>query len=206
MILFGTHAVPSTFSTGEFFCPHCEKRTSYEHKMLRKYFHVWYIPLIPLEFVGGYIECKKCGNTFSLEVISYNPKEETERFYADFKRILRRVMVYMILAEGNATNTEMQTIRSLYSGATGEEISKSDVELEVKQMRTSRSDVEIDLLDFERALSPIGKELLVKAAFHVAVADGPLVEREVALLNTIGDALGIPSNEMRNLLQRLFSP
>jgi hypothetical protein len=60
LIIFGTKGVTSTVSTGDFQCPACGARAPYEHKRVRRYFTLYWIPLIPLDTLGEFVQCLSC--------------------------------------------------------------------------------------------------------------------------------------------------
>lgn len=74
LIIFGTKGVTSTVGSGPFWCPSCNMQQYYQHKKVRRYFTLYWIPLIPLDTLGEYIECGTCGGTFQQQVLSYNPQ------------------------------------------------------------------------------------------------------------------------------------
>ena len=54
MIIFGTKATRKLLDKGSFDCPQCNQTTNFEKRRARKWFHLYFIPIIPLEtFPGG---------------------------------------------------------------------------------------------------------------------------------------------------------
>jgi hypothetical protein len=64
MIVFGTKSTPSVINTGEFNCPNCQDKRNYTLKRYKKYFHIFYIPLIPMDNLGDSLECQKCSSSY----------------------------------------------------------------------------------------------------------------------------------------------
>lgn len=60
MIIFGTKTIPSVIKTGEFNCPNCQNKRNYTLKRFKKYFHIFFIPLIPTDNLGDGLECGYC--------------------------------------------------------------------------------------------------------------------------------------------------
>lgn len=73
MIIFGTRARFKTVDTGQFFCPHCQTNRRYDRKQGKNYFALYFIPLIPLNDVGEFIECQTCHRTYAPEVLNFRP-------------------------------------------------------------------------------------------------------------------------------------
>jgi hypothetical protein len=70
LIIFGTKGVTSSTGGGTFDCPGCGPGKPYEHKKVRRFFTLYYIPLIPLETKGEFIECGSCRQTWKPEVLA----------------------------------------------------------------------------------------------------------------------------------------
>ena len=52
MIIFGTRGVTFTPEKGEFFCPGCCAERSFARKSVRRFFTLYFIPLVPLDKLG----------------------------------------------------------------------------------------------------------------------------------------------------------
>ncbi|MCC6524243.1 MAG: hypothetical protein IT373_16410 [Polyangiaceae bacterium] len=60
LIIFGSKAVTSCVTTGEFDCPYCHGRQPFKHMRVRKFFTLYWIPLIPLGVLTEYLQCQSC--------------------------------------------------------------------------------------------------------------------------------------------------
>jgi DNA-directed RNA polymerase subunit RPC12/RpoP len=69
LIIFGSRSVTGSKGTGTFDCPRCGGDTPYDHKRVRRFFTLYFIPLIPMGTLGEYIECERCGGTYKPEVL-----------------------------------------------------------------------------------------------------------------------------------------
>ena len=74
MIIFGTKGRDSQVGQGRFNCPQCRMQRAYEHKSVRRYFTLYFIPVIPLGSAGEYVQCESCGGTFGTEILTYDPE------------------------------------------------------------------------------------------------------------------------------------
>ena len=64
MIIFGTRGITYRKDGGRFFCPECDGEQPYDRKRVRRFFTLYFIPLIPLNLLAEYIECPRCGGTY----------------------------------------------------------------------------------------------------------------------------------------------
>lgn len=202
-IIFGTRGV--TYRAGEagtFHCPSCGQRP-YKHKRVRRFFTLSFIPLIPLDKLGEYVECGGCGGTYRPEVLSFNPGEQNAEFEAEFQRGIKRTMVLMALADGVVDPEEVETIRNVYGRIADREISAANVEAEITEARLDSRGVEDYLKGLVGTLNNSGKELVVKAAFMVAAADGEFQDEERELMTRIGKALEMSNGRVNAVIEEL---
>ena len=75
-IIFGTRGVKSTKEEGQFHCPQCNSSQHYRHRSVRRFFTLYFIPLIPLDKLGEYVECSSCRNTYIKRILEMSPVAE----------------------------------------------------------------------------------------------------------------------------------
>lgn len=189
MIIFGTRGVTSSVASGNFHCPACGRERPYQHKRVRRFFTLYFLPIIPLKTHGEYIECEHCHGTFQMRVLEFDAAGASAAFEAEFQRAIKRVMVEMMLADKSVDDEEVATAQRIYQQVAGTALSDDDI-------RAAIVDAETELRGISAALAPIapnlndnGKEMVIRAAFLIAAADGEFHEDEKALLADIGRAL-----------------
>ncbi len=203
LIIFGTRGVTTTAEEGEFYCPSCEIQTHYAHKRVRRFFTLYFIPLIPLDVLGEYIECSACAGTYQLEVLQLSAAGSDVEFEAEFHRAVRRVMVLMMIADGVIDDEEITTIREIYKRVASFDLSEERVRQEAEEARGAGLGVHDYLKSLVGSLNDSGKEMVVKAAYFVAAADGQVSEEERQLLNEVGKALELPSAQFKAVIEGL---
>lgn len=77
IIVFGTRGVKSTQSEGQFHCPQCNSTQHYRHRTVRRFFTLFFIPVIPLDKLGEYVECSTCRNTYISRILELSPARST---------------------------------------------------------------------------------------------------------------------------------
>ncbi|MCA9619183.1 MAG: zinc-ribbon domain-containing protein, partial [Myxococcales bacterium] len=73
LIIYGTRAVEGTKGEGTFWCPDCRGQAPYVHKRLRRFFTLYFIPLIPLGTIEEWVECRQCASTYEPSVLDAGP-------------------------------------------------------------------------------------------------------------------------------------
>jgi hypothetical protein len=119
MIIFGTKGVTYSAGDGAFYCPACRDNTAFKHKRVRRFFTLYFIPLIPLDLHGEYIECGHCKGSYRMEVLKFDPEAGAAEFEAEFHRAIKRVMIEMMLADGDVDEEEVAVIKDVYGRLAG---------------------------------------------------------------------------------------
>lgn len=202
-IIFGSRAVTTTRDRGQFHCPKCAARIPYAHKRVRRFFSLYFIPLIPLDLLGEYIECSRCRGTYDVAVLRHDPAKAQAKIEAQFERVAKRTMVMMMLADGVVDDEEIRTIRRVHSNIFKVELSTEDVQAEIRKAQQSPLSLTDQLSKLAGNLNAEGKEVVVQAAFLVAAADGKLEDSETKLLGEIGQALGMTPAHFRGVIDSM---
>lgn len=202
MIIWGSRAVTSTKSRGTFYCMTCSAECAYEFKSIRRFFTLYFIPLIPLDSLGEFVECGGCRNTFRPEVLSQDPREAQKKWRGDLVAALCVALGRVAGADGALNGAEVAAaIAGLRREFNAEE---SDNLLESKLSRAG-----IDFPDLSAAmavavegLTDKGKELALQLAGEVARAGsgGELSEPELRAMREIGEALRMTAAHLRGVL------
>lgn len=203
MIIFGTRGVTYSSGSGEFFCPVCQGESSYSQKRARRFFTLYFIPLIPLDLIGEYVECGQCRGTFELDVLDYDPAVAAADFKAEFHRAVTRVMVEMMLADGRVDDREKAAMQRTYRQLTGSEITEEQVQAAIQAVRQSQQRVTDSLAQMADALNDNGKEMVIKAAYLVAAADDDMPEEERKLIAEVGASLGMTGAHIKGVISAM---
>jgi DnaJ-domain-containing protein 1 len=203
MIFFGTRGVRSNAGQGHFHCPSCRCQQPYKHKRVRRFFTLYFIPLIPLDSVGEYVECDTCSHTFEPEVLQYDPSAGQAEFEVQFHKAIKRVMVEMMMADGVMDEDETNTVRNVYGQIAGSELSEEGVRAEIALAKRENKGVDEVLTAFAGSLNDSGKEMVIRAAYLVAASDGEFQEEELELISRIATALDMTPAHLDGTLSEM---
>jgi hypothetical protein len=203
MIIFGTRGVTSTTTHGNFHCPACGGERPYASKRMRRFFTLYFIPLIPLDVIQEWVECARCGGTFRSEVLSRrppvaaDPKARQDAIRAAVMVAARRVLAR---AAGPAAGPEARAAaRKAHETLFGEEWPEAELAEELARV-TTLGDAAFEPLGRVNAdLNTTGKELLLTEAVRVATAAGPMAPEAAAALQRAAAALGISEAHWRGI-------
>lgn len=73
LIVWGIRNINRPLAEGSFYCPHCQTPRTYQHKRARRFFTLYFVPLIPLDVVGEFVECQACRQTYQMAVLNFRP-------------------------------------------------------------------------------------------------------------------------------------
>jgi uncharacterized tellurite resistance protein B-like protein len=207
LIIYGTRGVTSTNRQGKFHCPSCGPDTRFEHKVVRRFFTLYFIPLIPLDQLGEYIECTLCAGTFTNEVLKFDPRAGQEEAEAEFRTVMRRVMIDLMMADGVMEEEELKTVAAIYEKVSGKPLSKRRLDEELKRLEKEGPGGTVAFLRKSQGLlNEKGKQLVMHAALAVAFADGSVQDEEKVLLAQFADAMGLTAKQFKALLAEATEP
>jgi uncharacterized tellurite resistance protein B-like protein len=199
-IIFGTRGVNTTAAKGQFCCPACGPASPYRHVRVRRFFTLYFIPLIPLDALGEYVECGTCQNSYKPEVLQFDPDAADREFHAEFEVAVLNVLVRMMLADGHMDPAEIEAIRAIYQKLSGRDIQADEIRSEAAAVRSRNTSVEDYLGSIAGSLNPKGRELVVRAACMVATADGSMDDQELRMLHDVAAALDISDAHFQGIL------
>jgi uncharacterized tellurite resistance protein B-like protein len=204
MIFYGTRGITLTGNSGNFICPNCVGEQPYSRRKVRRFFTLYFIPLIPLDLVGEYIECKSCKNTYNDKVLEIKEPVEAEDsdFEAEYQRAVKKSMAIMVLADGKVEETEVNAMANVFSVITGKEVSYDEMLAEIEATKTEGLEIEAYLKSINGLVNIKGKELIVRALLSIAYADGEFDDQEKRTLIDAVAAMDISESQFQEIMNR----
>ena len=199
MIIWGSRGLTSTVKSVMFHCPQCDSSQSGSVRQVRNFFTLYFIPIIPMTVAGRYVECASCGGTYDEEILSYDPEKERAELNTQFLR----VMVMAALADSGVDPHERKEIETQYLELAGLPVPPATLEQEIALAQSSGGDLNSFVGAMTDDLSPHGRALIVKLAFHTMSASGDLQEGHQAQLAKLPETLEIPQDQFMELIKQL---
>jgi len=203
MIIFGTRGCTSKVEQGNFYCPQCQGETGYTHKKVRRWFTLYFIPCIPLDQLGEYVECNTCQCTFVPRILEYDPSQDSgggENVEAMFLVACKQTMIAMLLADGIIDDNEVQVLQDTFETLTGVEVTEEDLREEIDAIAASGSNALEIVQSVGPHLNDAGKEMVMKCAYYIAMADAVIAAEEQQLLEQIGMGLELSRSHVRGII------
>ena len=199
----GTRGDSSIAGRGMFYCPRCSGKTKYHYIQVHRAATVFFVKVANLDLLGEYIECQQCKGTFEIGVLDYNPEEEEREIKEYFQAALKKEIVMMMLADGEIDSREIKMIKDIYLDVAGQSISENEIKQEVRECKNNPETLKKYLREIFPYINENGKEILIKAAYYMLIADGKEDLKEMDLLKIISKALEITPAHLRGIIQQV---
>ncbi|MEL7221469.1 MAG: TerB family tellurite resistance protein [Bacteroidota bacterium] len=206
MIIFGTRSVKFTKEQGQFHCPQCETQRDYKHKSARRFFTLYFIPLIPLDKLGEYVECRTCKGTFIPKVLEYQKSASADNFLSEYEKALKHSLVLMMLADGEIDDREMEVVLKVFNKFSHHDVTMPELEAYVSDVQRNPQHVATYLRGVAPRLNGHGKEMVIKCALSVAAADNHIDDSEIALLQEMAQAMEMTPSHLKGIMSEMMEP
>lgn len=203
IVIYGVRGYTVPTGSGQFFCPECSENAHYGKKFSFNSVHLYWIPVIPFKW-QSYVECRTCYGTFTPTVLDWNP-ETDPAFRSATHHAMLQTMAMMMVADGDVDEREVQTIQGVYLELTGKPLSRDELMTEASR-HSAGSNLPAALAAVRVGLNREGRERVLRAAMHVALADEVLTDEERELLDVIGKTLLIPHQRSAALWDEITRP
>jgi hypothetical protein len=78
LLIWGWRVLNAVLGTGLFYCPKCQVDTQYQHVRPRRWFTLFFIPVIPLNRLDPHVVCTRCKGTFYERVLQQPTMQQFE--------------------------------------------------------------------------------------------------------------------------------
>ena len=195
LIIFGTRVRAKAIATGEFFCQRCGADRNYVLQQLRRWFTLFFLPVVPMgKVLGEQVKCSTCGTGYRPEVLN----TPTSAVFTETLRGAMRVAAVAMLRAGDAANVAARRAAIDAARKSGAE-NYDDMWLDHDLGALDPASLGEYLGPLAQGLSAQGKEGFIEQVARVGLADGPLNAGETQLLESLGAALDISAAHLRGI-------
>jgi hypothetical protein len=185
LIIFGLRVFYRTIAQGTFHCRRCGGDRQYRHRAGRRWFTLFFLPVIPLNTVGEHVQCTTCRTRYVTEVLS---QPTTAQMQAALPAGMRAAVSAMLRSGDPASAVPRQRAIEAVIGSGVPNYDEAMLNADLMQpFETIRP-----------ALNQVGGQLTIQArewylaeVIRIALADGPLSETERQAALAIGLDLGM---------------
>lgn len=186
MIIFGLSVfyIFGLKGTGRFACPQCGGDRAYEHRVGRRFFTLFFLPVIPLDKVGEVVRCQACRTRFDPAVLRRPTNTELAGALSAGARAATAVMLHAGGGSEAAVHAAVEVVRAMGTP----EFDAPHVHADLSRPVDSSAE---PLRTVAAHLAPEARERVLAGAVRVGLADGPLAQPERDALAWIGGNLGM---------------
>jgi hypothetical protein len=185
LIIFGMRVFYRTIAQGTFHCRRCGGDRQYRHRAGRRWFTLFFLPVIPLNTVGEHVQCTTCRTRYVTEVLS---QPTTAQMQAALPAGMRAAASAMLRSGDPASAVSRQRAIEAVIGSGVPNYDEAMLSADLMQPFEA----------IRPALNQVGGQLTVQArewylaeVIRIALADGPLSETERQAALAIGLDLGM---------------
>ncbi|MEM9132090.1 MAG: TerB family tellurite resistance protein [Actinomycetota bacterium] len=194
LLIWGFRARTKMLSEGVFYSPAAGGDAPYKLLEAKRWFTFFFIPLIPLNTLGTFVECQATKATYDPKILD-NPTNA--QFTDQLSLGLREVVAAVAAADGAISEAEER----LAVAIVGRQIQGYDVaafRADVAQAGVAPLDQRLVYL--AGALNAQGKESLLGAAATIMASDGAIDERDRAEVERIGSLLTMSPAHVKGII------
>ncbi len=186
LIIWGLRVFFRTIGQGMFHCPKCGGDRQYRLREGRRWFTIFFIPVIPLNKVGGqHVQCLTCKTRYQPQVLQLPTAAQMQ---AAIPAGLRAAAATMLRAGDEASAAARQRAIQVIvaGGAQGYDEAALDAEIALApEIRAAR------VAEVGGQLTADAKEWFLAEIIRIGMADGPLNEGERDAALAVGQGLGM---------------
>lgn len=200
LLVWGFKVRAKAVDAVRFFCPRCGGDRDGHTMAARRWFTLFWIPLIPLKHVGEYVECDHCHDRFGPGVLD---QATTESLHQSLRNATYALTLMVVRTAAAVTPPlRERAVRDLQDVAPGYDDDRLDREV-----------AGIDPALAEQYVAPLagplevtGKERLVGDLVRLARAGDGLTADQQALVAAVGRGLGLTPAHVSGIVSTVSAP
>ncbi len=193
LLIFGFKIRYATVASLVFFCPACGGDRAGARRNARRWFTLFWIPVVPLNQVGVVVECESCHHHFD-PVVARRP---TTRDLASILANAARALTAMVVRTGEPSGdpTATTAMHTMHTAAV-EHVRWSVPSYDPATLASDVASIDPALAEqyvgpLADALEVSGKELLLADLVRVALAAGTVTPDQREVIDRAGRGLGL---------------
>lgn len=185
LLIWGLRVFFHTVSEGVFHCRNCGGDRQYRLRSGRRFFTLFFIPVIPLTKVGEHVQCQTCKTRYVVDVLKLPTAAQMQTALPAGMRAAATAM----LQSGNpASSVARQRAVALIQGAGAQ--GYGDANLDHDRAESAEA-IGQAIGHVAQQLTPDAKEWFLAEVIRVGTADGPLTEPERHTAQAVAAGLGM---------------
>ncbi len=194
VLIFGVRVLLRTIAGGTFFCPNERADRPYLRRSARRWFTLFFVPVIPLGRLGELVQCESCRRTFPLDALDAPTSGELSSRLTD----ARRTAIVAVLARRGATDPAVRRAAVALLARELPDATESWVAADLQAIGPDAFEAHVAALGPQ--LSVTGREGFLADLAWLARSGGPVDASTRQVLERIGSGLGMTPAHVRGVL------
>jgi hypothetical protein len=186
-LLFGLRVYFRDIGEGMFYCQRCGGDRAYRRRAGRRWFHIFFIPVIPLDRVGEDIRCGTCRTRYRTGVLALPTSAQMQ---AALPAGMQAAATTMLRAGDPGSPPARRRVIGAVRRAGLDDYGDAALDEELARC-LSDEDVAIPVNTLAGQLAVQGREWFLAEVVRVGLADGPLNDEERRAARMIAGHLGM---------------
>ena len=172
LLIWGLRVFFHTVSEGVFHCRNCGGDRRYRLRSGRRFFTLFFIPVIPLNKVGEHVQCQTCKTRYVADVLKLPTAAQMQ---AALPAGMRAAATAMLQSGDPASPAARQRAVAVIQGAGAQGYADANLDHDRAQPAEAIGQA---LSQVAQQLTPDAKEWFLAEIIRVGTADGPLTGAE----------------------------
>jgi hypothetical protein len=189
LLIFGLRVYFFTTSEGTFHCPRCGGDRPYRHRLGRRWFHIFFIPIIPLGKAGEHVQCRRCGTRYGTDVLALPTRAQMQEA---LPAGMRAAAIAMLRAGDPGSTAARRRVVDAVRGAGIAGYDDAAVEADLARSGPDAAGSAADRLNALSAqLAEPAREWFLAEIVRIGLADGTLTDAERRAARDVAGHLGM---------------
>jgi hypothetical protein len=200
LIIFGFRVFYRTVGQGTFHCQRCGGDREYWHKAGRRWFTLFFIPVIPLSKAGEHVRCAVCGTRYRMEVLSLPTVAQMQ---AALPAGMRAAAIAVLRAGGGSSGPARRRAIGAIRGSGLDDYDDAALDADLAApARPGQPGRELagPLNRLAAQLAVPAREWFLAEAVRIGLADGTLSDDERHVAREIAAQLGMTPAQARGVI------
>ena len=185
LLIWGLRVFFRTIGAGVFHCRNCGGDRKYRLRVGRRWFTLFFIPVIPLNKAGEHVQCQTCKTRYVVDVLKLPTAAEMQ---AALPAGMRAAATAMLQTGDPANTAARQRAVAVILGAGAEGYADGNLDHDRAE---SPEAVGQAIGQVAQQLTPDAREWFLAEVIRVGTADGPLTESERNTAVAVAADLGL---------------
>lgn len=188
MLIFGLRVWFRATGTGVFHCQRCGGDRKYRRRAGRRWFHILFIPLIPLDRTGEHVQCTVCGGRYRTGVLQVPTAAQMEAALPD--GTLAAALGMLLAGDPGSEPARRRALDAIRAAGLAD-YDEGALDRDLVQAATAGGDAAARLNTLAAQLAVPAREWFLAEIVRIGLADGQLTDEERLAARHVASNLGL---------------